>query len=95
MASLVVLEQHLWLNLTEIKDQDKMAFLNAPVSPSGLFKPAVEGFTERFTAAQKSSQAMRHFFAETLQLGVCYQPPQACAGSTDQACSLRLSRSAA
>ncbi|KAL1272004.1 hypothetical protein QQF64_031020 [Cirrhinus molitorella] len=26
-----------------------------------LFGPAVEGFAERFTAAQKSSQAMRHF----------------------------------
>ncbi|ROL29786.1 hypothetical protein DPX16_0843 [Anabarilius grahami] len=61
MASLVVLERHLWLNLTEIKDQDKAPFLDAPVSPSGLFGPAVEGFTERFTAAQKSSQAMRHF----------------------------------
>ncbi|ROI16371.1 Cyclin-dependent kinase 10 [Anabarilius grahami] len=61
MASLVVLERHLWLNLTEIKDQDKTAFLDAPVSPSGLFGPAVEGFTKRFTAAQKSSQAMRHF----------------------------------
>ncbi|ROL53853.1 hypothetical protein DPX16_9553 [Anabarilius grahami] len=61
MASLVVLERHLWLNLTEIKDQDKTAFLDAPVSPSGLFGPAVEGFTERFTAAQMSSQAMKHF----------------------------------
>ncbi|ROJ57633.1 hypothetical protein DPX16_23832 [Anabarilius grahami] len=61
MTTLVVLEHHLWLNLTEIKDQDKTAFLDAPVSPSGLFGPAVEGFTERFTAAQKSFQAMRHF----------------------------------
>ncbi|ROL55046.1 hypothetical protein DPX16_20307 [Anabarilius grahami] len=61
MASLVVLERHLWLNLTEIKDLDKMAFLDVPVSPSGLFGPAVDGFTERFTAAQKTSQAMRHF----------------------------------
>ncbi|MGL4480145.1 MAG: hypothetical protein ACRCVK_18220 [Aeromonas veronii] len=32
MASLVVLECHLWLNLTEIKDQDKTAFLDALVS---------------------------------------------------------------
>ncbi|XP_048036007.1 sialoadhesin-like [Megalobrama amblycephala] len=55
------LQHHLWLNLTEIKDADKMAFLDAPVSPSGLFGPSVEGLTERFTAAQKSSQAMRHF----------------------------------
>ncbi|ROL46723.1 hypothetical protein DPX16_12616 [Anabarilius grahami] len=61
MASLIVLQRHLWLNLTEIKDMDKTAFLDTPVSPSGLFGPAVEGFTERFTTAQKSSQAMRHF----------------------------------
>ncbi|KAL0204549.1 hypothetical protein M9458_002567, partial [Cirrhinus mrigala] len=59
MASLVVLERHLWLTLTEIKDADKV--LDAPVSPTGLFGPAVEGFAERFSAAQKTSQAMRHF----------------------------------
>ena len=58
MANLVVLERHLWLNLTEIKESDKVAFLDVPVSPSSLFGPAVEGFRERFTAAQKSSQAM-------------------------------------
>ncbi len=29
--------------------------------PSGLFGPAVEGFAERFTEAQKASQAMQHF----------------------------------
>ncbi|ROJ57626.1 hypothetical protein DPX16_23825 [Anabarilius grahami] len=45
----------------QIKEANKTAFLDAPVSLSGLFGPAVEGFTERFTAAQKSSQAMRHF----------------------------------
>ncbi len=61
MASIVVLERHLWLTLTEIKDADKVPFLDSPVSPTGLFGPAVEGFAERFTAAQKSSQAMRHF----------------------------------
>ncbi len=58
MASLVVLERHLRLNLTEMKDADKISFLDSPVSPNGLFGPAVEGFAERFTAAQKSSQAM-------------------------------------
>ncbi len=61
MASLVVLERHLWLNLTEIKEADKASFLDSPVSPTGLFGPAIEGFAEHFTAAQKSSQAMRHF----------------------------------
>ncbi|MCJ8740105.1 hypothetical protein PDJAM_G00055060 [Pangasius djambal] len=47
MANLVVLERHLWLNLTEIKEVDKVPFL--------------EGFAERFTDAQKSSQALQHF----------------------------------
>ncbi len=61
MASLVVLERHLWLTLTEIKDADRVSFLDAPIYPSGLFGPAVEGFAERFTEAQKASQAMRHF----------------------------------
>ncbi|KAL0186275.1 hypothetical protein M9458_017945, partial [Cirrhinus mrigala] len=61
MASLVVLERHLWLTLTEIKDADKVSFLDAPISPTGLFGPSVEGFAEQFSAAQKTSQAMRHF----------------------------------
>ncbi len=58
MASLMVLERHLWLNLMEMKDADKVPFLDSPVSPTSLFGPAVEGFAERFTAEQKSSQAM-------------------------------------
>ncbi len=61
MASLVVLKHYLWLNLTEMKGADKVPFVDFTVSPTGLFGPAVEGFVERFTAAQKSSQAMRHF----------------------------------
>lgn len=55
-------ESELWLNLTEIKDVDKTVFLDSPVSPSGLFSPAVDGFAERFNTAQTSSQAMQHFF---------------------------------
>ncbi len=42
-----------------MKDADKIPFIDSPVSPTGLFGPAVEDFAERFTAAQKSSQAMR------------------------------------
>lgn len=32
MASLVMLERHLWLNLTEIKAADRTALLDSPVS---------------------------------------------------------------
>lgn len=61
MASLVVLGQYLWMTLMEIKDVDKVPFLNALVSPTGLFGPVAGGFAEHFTKEQKSSQAMRHF----------------------------------
>lgn len=57
MANLVVLERHLWLNLTEIRNADKTALLDSPV----FFGSAVDGFAERFTMVQKTSQAMRHF----------------------------------
>ncbi len=44
-----------------MKEVDKIPFLDAPISSGSLFGPAVEGFAERFTECQKSSQAMRHF----------------------------------
>ncbi len=47
--------------LKEIKEADKVPFLDAPVSVNSLFGPAVEGFVEQFTEAQKLSEAMRHF----------------------------------
>ncbi len=49
VASLVVLERHLRLTLMDIKDADRVSFLDAPISPSGLFGPAVKGFAERCT----------------------------------------------
>lgn len=45
----------------EIKGADKPAFRDSLVSTSGLFGLVVDSFAERFTAAQKCSQAMRHF----------------------------------
>ncbi len=56
-----LMSSHLWLTMTEMKEADKVLFLDAPISSGSLFGPAVEGFAERFTEAQKSSQAMRHF----------------------------------
>ncbi len=61
ISSLIVLERHLWFTITEIKEAGKVPFLNAPASSGSLFGPAVEGFADRFTEAQKSSQAMQHF----------------------------------
>ncbi len=61
MSSLIVLECHLWLTMTEMKEADKVPFFDAQVLSGSLFGPAVEGFAECFTEAQKSSQAMQHF----------------------------------
>ncbi len=44
-----------------MKEKDKVPFLDAPVSSNSLFGPAVEGFAEHFTEAQKSSQAMNFY----------------------------------
>ncbi len=61
MPSLV---DHLWLNLTEIKNADRTAFLDSPVSTTGLFGLAVDNFVECFTAAQKSWQVTHHFLTK-------------------------------
>lgn len=55
MANLVVLEHHLWLNLTETNGADRMALLDSPVSPLGLFGSIADGFEEYYIEAQKSS----------------------------------------
>ncbi len=60
-SSLIMLDRHLCLTMTEMKEADKVPFLDATVSSGSLFGPAVEGFAERFTEAKKSSQVMRHF----------------------------------
>ncbi len=42
MSTLVIQERHLWLCLADMKEQEKVQFLNAPVSQTGLFGDAVE-----------------------------------------------------
>ena len=49
MASSVVIQRNLWLSLTAMRDADKTALLNAPVSKDGLFGPAVASASERFS----------------------------------------------
>ncbi len=43
MSSLIVLECHLWLTMTEMKEADKVPFFDTPVSSDSLFGQAVEG----------------------------------------------------
>ncbi len=60
MSTLVVQERHLWLCLTDMKEQEKVQFLNAPVSQTGLFGDAVESCPQQFSAAQKQTEAIKH-----------------------------------
>ncbi|CAM4466038.1 unnamed protein product [Leuciscus chuanchicus] len=61
MASATVAKRHLWLTLTEMADSEPNAFLDAPLSSAGLFGSSLSEFVERFTEAQKASQAFKHF----------------------------------
>ncbi len=60
MSTLVVQERHLWLCLADMRDTDKVRFLNSPASQTGLFGDAVENFTQQFSAVQKQSEAISH-----------------------------------
>ncbi len=59
MSTLVVQECHLWLCLTDM-EQEKVQFLNAPVSQTGLFGDAVESCAQQFSAEQKQTETIKH-----------------------------------
>ncbi len=50
ISTLVVQERHLSLCLAELRDNDKVRFLNSPVSQTGLFGYAVENFAQESEA---------------------------------------------
>ena len=77
MASLTVIERHLWLTLADMGEQERSVFLNAPLSSTGLFGPAVSGLVDRFSEVQKASQAMNLFLPRrsSSAAGRSNQPP--------------------
>ncbi len=58
MSTLAVQERHLWLCLSDM-EQEKVQFLNAPVSQTGLFGNAVESFAKQFSAEQRQTEVIR------------------------------------
>ncbi len=46
MSTLVVQERHLWLNLADMREPDKVRFLNAPICQAGLFGDAIENYPQ-------------------------------------------------
>lgn len=71
MSSLVVLQRHLWLSLTEMRDLEKARLLDAPISPHGLFGDDVGSFSEKFLETQKQSKTLSHFLPKRVAA-----PPQ-------------------
>ncbi len=56
MAASVAAERHLWLNLTEIREREKVSF-----SQSGLFGEAVSAVVDKFRSAKAQSAALKQF----------------------------------
>ncbi len=61
MAASVATERHLWLNLTEIHEKEKVFLLDAPISQSGLFGEAVSAVVDKFRSAKTQSAALKQF----------------------------------
>ncbi|KAI2653661.1 Gag-Pol polyprotein [Labeo rohita] len=79
MSTMVVQECHLWLNLSQMSDADKVRFLDAPISQAGLFYDTVEDFAQQFSPVQKQIEAIKHILPRresTKPLGA--RPPSPC-----------------
>ncbi len=60
-AASVAAERHLWLNLTEIHEREKVFLMDAPISQSGLFGEAVSAVVDKFCSAKTQSAALKQF----------------------------------
>ncbi len=61
MAASVAAERHLWHNLTEIREKEKVFLMDAPISQSGLFGEAVSAVVDKFRSAKTQSAALKQF----------------------------------
>ncbi len=50
--------------LADMKEQDKVQFLNTPVSQTDLFGNVVDSFAKQFSAAQKQTEAIKHIMRQ-------------------------------
>lgn len=57
---MVAAESHLWLNLTEIREE-RIFLMDAPISQSGLFGEAVSSVVDKFHTAKSQSAALKQF----------------------------------
>ncbi len=61
MAASVAAERHLWLNLTEIREREKVFLMDAPISQSGLFGEAISTVVDQFRSAKTQLAALKQF----------------------------------
>ncbi|KAL0173153.1 hypothetical protein M9458_033464, partial [Cirrhinus mrigala] len=61
MAAMVVVERHLWLTLSDMKEKDRVFLLDAPLEPSGLFGDAVDSVVSRYQEARKQAAAFQRY----------------------------------
>ncbi|KAI2652534.1 hypothetical protein H4Q32_005770 [Labeo rohita] len=75
MSTMVVQERHLWLNLAEMRDAEKVRFLDAPISQAGLFGETVEEFAQQFSTVKQQTEAIKHILPRRAASGPA-QPTQ-------------------
>ncbi|RXN21499.1 interferon-induced very large GTPase 1-like protein [Labeo rohita] len=78
--------RHLWLCLADMRETDKIRFLNAPVSQTGLFGDAVENFAQQFSAAQKQTEAIRHILPRRPAAASSFPPHRSRLRPSDTSC---------
>ncbi|XP_013883292.1 uncharacterized protein LOC106531896 [Austrofundulus limnaeus] len=59
MASTVVAQRHLWLTLADVPDKDRVAYLEEPVTPTGLFGQALDVIQTKCEQRKKQAEAIR------------------------------------
>ena len=55
MASTVLLQHHLWLSLTGLREENKITLVNCPVSTDGLFGHSVSNLLDQCKARDQTS----------------------------------------
>ncbi|KAK9958512.1 hypothetical protein ABG768_010626 [Culter alburnus] len=58
---MVAVKCHLWLNITEIREKEKVFLLGDPISHSGLFGEVVNSVVDKFNTAETQSAVLKQF----------------------------------
>lgn len=58
ISTLVVQERPLWFNLAQIRDAEKICFLDMPIAQGGLFGDNVKDFSQQFSSVKKQTKTL-------------------------------------